>query len=158
MTTANNDVFDLRRIRRFVELMKENELSELDIQQGDIRIQLKRNTAPPQAVAMPPTDSAASVLLPVATALPTDSVAKEANIQVVRSPMVGTFYAAASPDAPPFAQVGDTVTPEKTVCLVEAMKVFNEIAAECSGKIVAVLVKNGESVEFGKPLFKVSTE
>jgi acetyl-CoA carboxylase biotin carboxyl carrier protein len=70
--------------------------------------------------------------------------------------MVGTFYSASSPDSPPFAKVGDTVTPEKTVCLIEAMKVYNEIQAECSGKIVAVLVKNGDTVEFGKPLFRVA--
>ena len=75
---------------------------------------------------------------------------------LVRSPMVGTFYAAASPDAPPFVKVGDQVGPESTVCIVEAMKVFNEIPAECSGKIVAVLVSSGDPVEFGQVLFRVA--
>jgi acetyl-CoA carboxylase biotin carboxyl carrier protein len=78
-----------------------------------------------------------------------------ANLLVVRSPMVGTFYAAASPDTPPFVKVGDQVGPETTVCVLEAMKVFNEIPAECSGKIVAVLVTNGQAIEFGQPLFRV---
>ena len=69
--------------------------------------------------------------------------------------MVGTFYAAASPDSPPFVKVGDHVGPDTTVCILEAMKVFNEIPAECSGKIVAVLVQSGDAVEFGQPLFRV---
>ncbi|MBP3529856.1 MAG: acetyl-CoA carboxylase biotin carboxyl carrier protein, partial [Thermoguttaceae bacterium] len=76
-------------------------------------------------------------------------------IKTIDSPMVGTFYASPSPKAAPFVQVGDVVGPEKTVCILEAMKVFNEIQAEISGKIVAVLVKNGDPVEFGAPLFKV---
>jgi acetyl-CoA carboxylase biotin carboxyl carrier protein len=69
--------------------------------------------------------------------------------------MVGTFYAAVSPEAPPFVKVGDQVGPESTVCIIEAMKVFNEIPAECSGKIAAVLVTNGEAIEYGQPLFRV---
>ena len=79
----------------------------------------------------------------------------KARLLLISSPMVGTFYAAASPDSPPFVKVGDHVGPETTVCIIEAMKVFNEIPAECSGQIVAVLVENGEPVEFGQPLFKV---
>ena len=69
--------------------------------------------------------------------------------------MVGTFYVASSPNSPPFVKVGDGVSPEKTVCMIEAMKVYNEIQADCTGTIVAVLVKNGESVEYGRPLFRV---
>ena len=69
--------------------------------------------------------------------------------------MVGTFYAAANPESPPFVKVGDQVGPDKTVCVIEAMKVFNEIPAECSGKITVVLVSNGDAVEFGQPLFRV---
>ena len=74
---------------------------------------------------------------------------------VIKSPMVGTFYLASSPDSPPFAKVGDRIGPEKTVCIVEAMKVFNEIPAGVSGQIVSVLVENGAPVEFGQPLIKV---
>jgi acetyl-CoA carboxylase biotin carboxyl carrier protein len=81
----------------------------------------------------------------------------EEHIVLVRSPMVGTFYAAPDPDSPPYVKVGDMVGPESTVCIVEAMKVFNEIQAETAGKIAAVLGKNGEPVEFGQPLFKVDT-
>ena len=149
-----NDVFDVRRIRRLVELMQENDLSELDIQQGDMRIQLKRGGRPTAAVVAPVVSPIPAVSSPVAPADP----GEVKNIQYVKSPMVGTFYSAPNPDASPFVKVGDAVSPEKTVCLIEAMKVYNEIQAECSGKVVAVLVKNGESVEFGKPLFKVSVE
>ena len=76
---------------------------------------------------------------------------------MIKSPMVGTFYAAPNPESPAYVKVGDHVGPETTVCIVEAMKVFNQIPAEVSGKIVAVLVENGEPVEFGQPLFKVDT-
>jgi acetyl-CoA carboxylase biotin carboxyl carrier protein len=82
--------------------------------------------------------------------------ADEGHLLVIRSPMVGTFYAAPSPDAAPFVKVGDSVGPESTVCIVEAMKVFNEIPAECSGKIVAVLATSGDPVEFGQPLYRVA--
>jgi acetyl-CoA carboxylase biotin carboxyl carrier protein len=79
------------------------------------------------------------------------------NLTVIKSPMVGTFYSAADPDSPPFIKVGDHVGPETTVCIVEAMKVFNQIPAEVSGRILAVLAENGAPVEFGQPLFKVDT-
>ena len=81
--------------------------------------------------------------------------ADDAKGLVIRSPMVGTFYSAASPDQPTFVKVGDQVGPETTVCIVEAMKVFNEIPAECSGRIAAVLAQNGDPVEFNQPLFRV---
>jgi acetyl-CoA carboxylase biotin carboxyl carrier protein len=82
---------------------------------------------------------------------------KETHIAVIKSPMVGTFYAAPDPDSPPYVKVGDHVGPDTTVCIVEAMKVFNQIPAELSGRIVAMLVENGAPVEFGQPLFKLDT-
>lgn len=167
----NGDVFDVRKVRRLVELMQENELTELDIQQGDMRIQLKRGytgmvpAAPvfQQSVAAHPVfspASPASPAVPVAAApAGVQSVSvEEKNVHIIKSPMVGTFYASPNPESPSFVKVGDSVSLEKTVCLIEAMKVFNEIQAECSGKIVAVLAKNGEMVEFGTPLFKVSMD
>jgi acetyl-CoA carboxylase biotin carboxyl carrier protein len=82
---------------------------------------------------------------------------EEAHIAVVKSPIVGTFYTSPNPESPAFVKVGDHVGPETTVCIVEAMKVFNQIPAEVSGKILSVLVENGQPVEFGQPLFKVDT-
>ena len=85
----------------------------------------------------------------------TDPPADEGKFLVIKSPMVGTFYAAANPESPPFVKVGDRVGPETTVCIVEAMKVFNEIPAECAGRIAAVLTQSGDAVEFNQPLFRV---
>ena len=152
----SNDTFDLKRVKQLVELMKTNDLTDVEIKQGEWQITLRRASQPVMI-------SGAPVSMPVApvpmTPLPVVAAQETpANTTVIKSPMVGTFYAASSPDAPPFAKVGDTVTPEKTVCLIEAMKVYNEIQAECSGKIVAVLIKNGEAVEYGRPLFRVALE
>jgi len=95
---------------------------------------------------------------PPTTTIASETVVDESHVAYIKSPMVGTFYTAANPQSPPFVKVGDSVHPEKTVCILEAMKVFNEIQAEITGKILAVLVANGEPVEFGKPLFKVDTK
>jgi acetyl-CoA carboxylase biotin carboxyl carrier protein len=92
-----------------------------------------------------------------APAQPAPAKAEEEHIVLIRSPMVGTFYAASDPDSPAYVKVGDPVGPETVVCIVEAMKVFNQIPAEVSGRIVAVLVENGEPVEYGQPMFKVDT-
>lgn len=160
---SNQDIFDVRKIRRLVALMNEHDLSEMDLRQGDMRIQLRRGSppvvtaaAPPPAQAPLPRLAAAAAEPPKAVAGP-ESTAVEEHIALIKSPMVGTFYSAPDPDSPPYVKVGDPVGPETTVCIVEAMKVFNEIPAEVSGTIVAVLVENGEPVEFGQPLFKVDT-
>ena len=156
--TPENDVFDVQRVRLLVELMHEYNLAEVDLRNGDMRIQLKGNVAPALSTIPAPivTAPVAQVTTPVPQAISAPATAADdSHLIFIKSPMVGTFYAAQSPDKPAFAKVGDTVGPETTVCILEAMKVFNEIPAECSGKIVAVLVKNGEPVEFGKPLFKV---
>ena len=157
----SNDTFDLKRLKQLVELMRANDLTDIEIKQGDGHIILRR-TSPATVLsnipAMMPPQAAFVTPPPIAAPIASAEKAPEesANTTVITSPMVGTFYSASSPDAPPFVKVGDTVTPEKTVCLVEAMKVYNEIQAECTGRIVAVLVSNGATVEFGKPLFRVA--
>jgi acetyl-CoA carboxylase biotin carboxyl carrier protein len=158
----SQDIFDVRKIRRLVELMKEHDLSEIDLQQGEVRIQLRRTcAAAPTVVGVAPV---ASVPLPApapaARPAPESVAPAEASdkgIAMVKSPMVGTFYTAPDPDSPSFVKVGDHIGPDTTVCIVEAMKVFNQIPAEVSGRIIAVLVENGSPVEFGQPLFKVDT-
>jgi acetyl-CoA carboxylase biotin carboxyl carrier protein len=159
-SASTQDIFDVRKIRRLVELMKEHDLCEIDLQQGDVRIQLRRATAAamPAMVALP----AAPALQPIGppapeSHVPTATEPKGGSGTVIKSPMVGTFYSASSPDVPPYVKVGDHVGPETTVCIVEAMKVFNQIPAELSGRIVAVLAENGAPVEFGQPLFKITT-
>jgi len=154
----SNDTFDLKRVKQLVELMKVNDLTDVEIKQGDWQITLRRGSQTSGVPMTMPVQTSPVTPLPVVA--PSDSATPDetANTTLIKSPMVGTFYAASSPDAPPFAKVGDTVSPEKTICLIEAMKVYNEIQAECSGKIVAVLVKNGEMVEYGRPLFRVAVE
>ena len=151
------DVFDVRKVRRFIELMNEHDLSEIDLRQADQRIRLRRG---PEMVtvagAVPSLAAESARVAGGATPAAAAAAGEDANALYIRSPMVGTFYTAASPDTPPFVKVGDQVGPESMVCIVEAMKVFNEIPAECSGKIAAVLVTTGQSVEYGQPLFRVT--
>lgn len=164
--SSNQDVFDVRKIRRLVELMNEHDLSEMDLRQGELRIQLRRAREPSAASALVPSAPPAGGGVRPAPAAPpreaasasTESAAVEAHIAVIKSPMIGTFYSSPDPNSSPYVKVGDPVGPETTVCIVEAMKVFNEIPAEVSGKVVAVLVESGEPVEFGQPMFKVDTQ
>jgi acetyl-CoA carboxylase biotin carboxyl carrier protein len=161
-SAPNQDIFDVRKIRRLVELMNEHDLNEMDLRQGDMRIQLRRGGAPvvhqslsgAAAVPVGPAPAGAQAAEPPA---PAETTPQEEHIALITSPMVGTFYSAPDPDAAPYVKVGDHVGKDSTVCIVEAMKVFNEIQAEVSGKIVAMLVENGEPVEFGQPMFKVDT-
>ena len=156
-----DEVFEVDRIRQLVELMEEHGLSEIDLRRQEQRIRLRRGQGEsdaPQEFFVPATPAAAPA--PVAASMDSSQAAGPTdgeNIQVIKSPMVGTFYCRANPDAPSFVNVGDPVSAETTVCIIEAMKVFNEIPAEISGTIVAILVEDEEPVEFGKPLFKVDT-
>jgi acetyl-CoA carboxylase biotin carboxyl carrier protein len=161
-TPSGQDIFDVRKIRRLVELMNEHDLSEMDLRQGETRIQLRRgggempatvsHSLAPMVAATPPA-AATGPAPPPAVAV----AAVDENIALITSPMIGTYYASPDPDAEPYVKVGDVVSAETTVCIVEAMKVFNEIQSEVSGRIVAALIENGEPVEFGQPLFKVDT-
>jgi acetyl-CoA carboxylase biotin carboxyl carrier protein len=159
---SGDDVFDVRRVRRLVELMQEFELAEIDLRQAEQRIRLRKDQDPvvvpggyaPAMVAAP----TPAPLAPQASATGGQApppAAEAASGQFVTSPMVGTFYVSSSPESPPFVKVGDQIGPDTIVCIVEAMKVFNEIPAECSGKIAAVLVENGAAVEYGQKLFRV---
>ncbi len=157
---------DLRKIKKLIELLEESQLAEIEIHEGEESVRLTRQHAqpagtqtyalPPQA-AMPPSAPAASPQQPAAGAADGGEDAEEAlpEGEVVRSPMVGTFYSASSPEADPFVKVGSSVSSGDTLCLVEAMKMFNQIEAEFSGKVVAVLVEDGQPVEFDQPLFVI---
>jgi acetyl-CoA carboxylase biotin carboxyl carrier protein len=161
-STSNQDIFDVRKIRRLIELMKEHDLTELDIQEGDVRIQLRRGpTGVPTLVGVPQVavaPQAAAPGRPAPESVPPPAPEGDVKgIVLIKSPMVGTFYAAPDPESPPFVKVGDHIGPDTTVCIVEAMKVFNQIPAETSGRILSMLAENGAPVEFGQPLFKVDT-
>lgn len=155
MSKAKNEVFDVQRVRDFIELMKEHDLSEIDLREADKRIKLRRGPDEmhmvPMHSAAPQAPMAAAGAAAGATAEPAD----EGNFEYITSPTVGTFYSKPKPESPTFVKIGDTVSADTIVCLVEAMKMFNEIPAGISGKIVACLVDNEDSVDVNKPLFKV---
>jgi acetyl-CoA carboxylase biotin carboxyl carrier protein len=160
------NVFDLDLLRRLVELMKEHNLSELDLQQDDQSIRLCGSAPsaaayPGSAYAMAPAALQPAALQPAALA-PSASVGSApdsdgAHITIIKSPMVGTFYSKPNPTTKDFVEVRSTVHNDTVVCIIEAMKVFNEIPAEIRGKVVQVLVRNEEAVDVGKPLFKIDT-
>jgi acetyl-CoA carboxylase biotin carboxyl carrier protein len=155
------DVFDVRRVRKFIELMNEHDLAEIDLRQGDQRLRLRRGPESITMAAMPsmPIAAAPSISSGGSSAgKAAQAPADDSKAAFIKSPMVGTFYSAANPDSPAFVKVGDHVGPETTVCIIEAMKVFNEIPAECAGRIAAVLAQNGDAIEFNQPLYRVEPD
>jgi len=159
---ASGDVFELDRIRRLIELMKEHDLSEIDLRQADQRIRVCRGDRGTPVVyggmpAAPPGAVAAAGAAASGGRAESAAAADDGRIVVIKSPMVGTFYTRPNPNSEAFVKVGDHVEPGTTVCIIEAMKMFNEIPAEVSGQIVAVLVQNEEPVDYDRPLFKVDT-
>lgn len=149
---------DLELLERIVKLMAANDLSTVEVRDGDKRVILRRGAAPEtsgfpmtfSAPASQPTSSAPVAPAPVAP--PTDP---DAGLVPIKSPMVGTFYTSSGPDAKPFVAVGSAVDEETDVCIIEAMKVFNNIKAETRGTIAKIAVANGQTVEFGQVLFLV---
>jgi acetyl-CoA carboxylase biotin carboxyl carrier protein len=146
---------DLKRVKELIAIMKDNDLVEVTIEHGEDKLCLKRSSGleiPPAALPVyAPAPSAAPA------ASPASAGATEATDDLIEipSPMVGTFYEAASPDSDPFLQIGAPVSPQSVCCIVEAMKVMNEIKAEVSGTLSQILVRNGQAVEYGQILFKV---
>lgn len=157
-------MIDIRKLESLVRLMVENDLTELDLKDGEETVTVKRGGKPvvmaapaaAPAVALAAAPAPATAPAPSApAAAPAAKPDEDAGCIAVESPMVGTFYATPGPDKPPFVQVGAQIGPESIVCLVEAMKIFNEIKAETSGTVEEVLVKSGQPVEFGQPLFRI---
>ena len=154
---------ELEKIKQLVDMMKDNDLSELEIVDGETRVMLKRGGgghAVPQVVAMPSVVSPGGAMpingmTPAEQVIPTAEAEPETNIVEIVSPIVGTFFAAPSPDADPFVEVGTEVEEETVVCIIEAMKVLNEVKSEIKGTVKKILVDNGQAVEYGQPLFLV---
>jgi acetyl-CoA carboxylase biotin carboxyl carrier protein len=148
---------DVNLLERLVKLMAANDLNTVDVRDGEKRVILKRGqaivaSAAPAMNAAPAAHSVAPAGKGGADAPPAD---EEAGLLAIKSPMVGTFYSTPTPDSKPFVSVGTTVDEETDVCVIEAMKVFNNIKAECRGKIAKIMVSNGQTVEFGQTLFLV---
>ena len=156
------DDIDLKKVKQLIELMKENDLIELEVASGHDKIQLKR-PAPAQPavthVSMPLTTPATvPATAPQQPGTEAEEQTQPPGIVEITSPIVGTFYAAPSPDAEPYVDVESHVTPDTVVCIVEAMKVMNEIKAETAGTIVEVLCRAGQAVEYGQVLFRVKSD
>mgnify|MGYP001816438579 CR=1 FL=1 len=148
---------DIRKVKKLIELLEESGISELEINEGEESVRISRySTAPAQApvnYAAPPVAAAPA---PAPAAAPAEESSDDEDSlpsgHIVKSPMVGTFYSASSPGAKPFVNVGDSVTEGETVCIVEAMKILNQIEADASGIVKAILVENAQPVEYGQPL------
>ena len=167
---------ELEKIKELIEMMKANDLNELEIVDGQTRVMLKRGAgeqAMPQVVAMPSVVSAPVAGLGMVQAKPSTEAnggkngnlkddgspeSLETDIVEIVSPIVGTFYATPSPNADPFIEIGSNVEEDTVVCIIEAMKVMNEIKSEIKGTVKKILVSNGQSVEYGEPLFQVEPE
>jgi acetyl-CoA carboxylase biotin carboxyl carrier protein len=149
---------DLKDIKAIIDLMKKNSITEFELERQDSKIRLKRGLnggTPAVQYDEPPVASAAPVLPAVGVA-PVAALQPAATGEIdIKSPMIGTFYRAPSPEAGNYAEVGTEVNAETVVCIIEAMKVMNEIKSEVKGVVTQVLVENGKPVEFGQPLFKV---
>jgi acetyl-CoA carboxylase biotin carboxyl carrier protein len=150
------DPKDLKEIKTIIDLMKKNDLSVFEIEREGFRLKLQKGpaaetSAAPAATPTPPKPAAAPQEMPAAAPKPIEST----PLKEIVSPMVGTFYRSGAPDAPPFVDVGSDVTEDTVVCIIEAMKVMNEIKAETAGVIAEVAAESGKPVQFGEVLFRV---
>jgi acetyl-CoA carboxylase biotin carboxyl carrier protein len=141
---------DLKDIKAIVDLMEKNGLTAFEMEKGGFRIALSKGAVAGPAVSYAP----APVAAPAAPAAPAEAAAPAASGKEIPSPMVGTFYTSPSPESPAFVKVGQKVTPDTVVAIIEAMKVMNEIKAEVSGTITEVAAENGQPVQFGQALFR----
>jgi len=164
--TADTENLTLDEVRELINLIAEKQFTEFELERGKFRMRLGRGTTtksiteivphmfvPPEpvpAVKAPESPTAATAATPVAAPAP-----QEENLHIVTSPIVGTFYRASSPTAESFVNVGDSITVGKTLCIIEAMKLMNEIQADVSGTVAKIFVENGQPVEFGQPLFGI---
>ncbi|MGH9468759.1 MAG: acetyl-CoA carboxylase biotin carboxyl carrier protein [Terriglobia bacterium] len=151
----------LEDIRAILDLLSEQDVSEFEMEKNGFRVRIKRGRAQEgsQRVASPAASADPVFARPLATGAAASASATEAEVhpgtRVVKSPIVGTYYSAPGPDAPPFVKVGDLVRPGQVLCIIEAMKLMNEIEAEIAGEIASVFVENGQPVEYGQPLFGI---
>ena len=161
----------VKEIIELIDFISKKRIDEVKVETSEIKLAIKKSAAGPKVIEQiaapvqqiaapvaapaPAATPAAAPSAPATPAAPAEKAANNDNLIAIKSPMVGTFYRTANPDAPEFVKVGDTVAPGKAVCIIEAMKLFNEIESEISGKIVEVLVENSTPVEYDQPLFLV---
>jgi acetyl-CoA carboxylase biotin carboxyl carrier protein len=153
---------DLRKLKTLIDLVAESDIAELEVTEGESKVRIVKSSALPQnqmvmmqPQAIPQYSAPAAAAAPVAAAAPAPAAAAEPTGHIVKSPMVGTFYRSSAPGAAAFVEVGQSVKEGETLCIIEAMKLLNEIDADKSGTITQILVENGQPVEFGQPLFVI---
>ncbi len=150
---------DLRKLKKLIDLVEESGIAELEVTEGEEKVRIVKHNAPPSQhsyaapQAAPAALPAAAISPPAATATAVEAERVEGHI--VKAPMVGTFYRSASPGSDPFVEIGSTIKAGETLCIIEAMKLLNEIESDHTGTIKAILVENGQPVEYGEPLFIV---
>ena len=162
-TTKRATTMDIRKVKKLIELLEESNIDELEIREGEESVRISRNRqsampmyAAPAHYSIPQAAAPASAPAPAAAApVAAESAASQTRGHIIRSPMVGTYYSSPSPNSPPFITVGKSVKQGDVHCIVEAMKMMNQIESDKAGRIVSVLAKNGDPVEFGQPLFVI---
>lgn len=154
---------DLRKLKTLIDLVAESDIAELEVTEGESKVRIVKSFSQPQShmLMAPPTQHYTSTPYPYPAAAPAPVAAAPAAVaeptgHVIKSPMVGTFYRSATPGGPAFVEIGSAVKSGDTLCIIEAMKLLNEIDADISGVVTQILVENGQPVEFGQPLFVVS--
>jgi acetyl-CoA carboxylase biotin carboxyl carrier protein len=149
---------DIRKIKKLIELLEESGIAEIEIKEGEEAVRISRMQVPqaaPQYYAPQPMPPHAAPAPAAAAPAPAPAPAAKAADNMIPSPMVGTFYSAGSPTAKPFISIGDEVKPGQILCIIEAMKMMNQIESDRAGRITAIMAKNGDPVEFGQPLFAI---
>ena len=146
---------DLRKLKKLIDLVQESGIGEIEITEGEEKVRITRQSAPGPAMMMAPQMQPMTYGAPSGPAAEAPAAAPEPKGHQLKSPMVGTFYRAPSPGAPSFVEIGQSVTKGQTLCIIEAMKLLNEIESDFSGTIKAILVENGQPVEYGQPLFLI---
>jgi acetyl-CoA carboxylase biotin carboxyl carrier protein len=147
---------DIRKVKKLIELLEESGIAEIEIKEGEESVRISRmptGAAVPQFISAPLPAPVAPAAAPVAA--PAAHARRKNDENIVPAPMVGTYYAAASPTAKPFVSLGDEVKEGQVLCIIEAMKMMNQIESDRAGRVTAIMAKNGEAVEFGQPLFVV---
>ena len=148
---------DIRKVKKLIELLEESDVAEIEIHEGEESVRISRNSSAPVAMpAAPVAVAAAPVAAPAAsTSNDSDTSNTEPEGHLIRAPMVGTFYRAPSPTSNPFVEEGASVSNGDTLCIIEAMKILNQIESDTSGKVLKILVENGQPVEYDQPLFVI---
>ena len=163
---------NMDELRELITLMRENGLAELELEREEFRVRLRRDSVGGSSHASPPAPAPVPVPAPVPAPAPapaptsaahpgaqaTTAASQDQDLQLIPSPIVGTFYRSPSPNADPFVKIGSNVEPDTVVCIIEAMKLMNEIQAEAAGEVVKIYVENGQPVEYGQPLFGIKPQ